>query len=80
MQIAEKLLKFIYSVPAVRKDDLMGRAETLHQSYKAPFLVWSLNCWEDHGLTWDFQLDVGSTRACKYGSAQVCYLNIKDSE
>lgn len=51
MQIAEKLLKFIYSVPAVRKDDLMGRAETLHQSYKGSFLAWSLNCWEDHGMT-----------------------------
>lgn len=80
MQITEKLLKFIHSVLAVRKDDLVGRAETLHQSYKGPFLAWSWNCWEDLGLTWDFQLDVGSTRACKYGSAQVCNLNIKDAE
>lgn len=78
MQIAEKLLKFIHSVLSVRKGGLMGRAETLQQSFKSPFLAWS--CWEHRGLTWDFQLDVGSTRACKYRSALVCTLSIKDAE
>lgn len=80
MQIAEKLLKFIHSVLSVRKGDLVGRAETLHQSFKGSFLASSLNCWEDHGVTWDFQLDVGSTRACKYRSAQMCNLSIKGAE
>lgn len=37
------------------KDDLVGRAGTLHQSCKGPFLAWSLNCWEDHGMMWVLQ-------------------------
>lgn len=54
-QIAKNLLKFTHSVLAVGKDDLVGRAGTLHQSCKGPFLAWSLNCWEDHGMMWVLQ-------------------------
>jgi len=49
-QIAKRLLKFTHFVLAVGKDDLVGKAGTLYQSYEGLFLAWSLNCQEDHRM------------------------------